>query len=109
MSRDDPQVRLALADDVERAIGILRTREPVWHLGVVGVDPAHQRQGLGRAVIAPGLAAADEDGAPAYLETQDPVNVSFYEGLGFDVIAEMDLPDNGPKHWAMRRPPRPEH
>jgi GNAT superfamily N-acetyltransferase len=88
----------------ERAMRLLRPRERVWFLGVVGVDPARQGLGLGRAVITPGLQAADADGVPAFLETQDPANVPFYESLGFDVLAELDLPDNGPKHWAMGRP-----
>ena len=56
-------------------------------------------------MIAPGLAAADEDNSPAFLETQDPANVPFYESLGFEVIAEVDLPRNGPKHWPMHRTP----
>jgi GNAT superfamily N-acetyltransferase len=93
--------RAQVAATYERAMGILRPRGPVWF---VGVDPARQGQGLGRAVITPGLQAADADDVPAFLETQDSANVPFYESLGFDVIGELDLPDNGPKHWAMRRP-----
>jgi GNAT superfamily N-acetyltransferase len=96
--------RAQVAATYERAMGLLRPREPVWFLSVVGVDPARQGQGLGRAVIAPGLRAADADDVPAFVETQDPANLPFYESLGFDVLAELDLPDNGPKHWAMRRP-----
>jgi hypothetical protein len=88
-------------------MGLFRPREPVWFLGVIGVDPARQGQGLGRAVITPGLQTADADDVPTFLETQDPANVPFYESLGFDVVAELDLPDNGPKHWAMRRPRAP--
>lgn len=95
--------RADLASQYGQALGILRPREPVWTLIVVGVDPAHQRQGLGRAVLAPGLAAADADQLPAFLETQDPANVAFYETLGFEVIAELDLPENGPRHWSMYR------
>jgi GNAT superfamily N-acetyltransferase len=96
--------RAQVAATYERAMGLFRPREPVWFLGIVGVDPARQGQGLGRAVITPGLRAAEADGVPAFLETQDPANVPFYESLGFEVLAELDLPDNGPKHWAMRRP-----
>ena len=96
--------RAGLAATYEQAMGILRPREPVWFLNVVGVEPTRQGQGLGRAVITPGLQAADADDAPAFLETQDPANVAFYEHLGFDVIAELHLPGNGPVHWAMWRP-----
>jgi ribosomal protein S18 acetylase RimI-like enzyme len=98
--------RAEVAAKYEQAMAIFRPHPPVWFLGVVGVDPDQQGQGLGRAVIAPGLAAADEDDSPAFLETQDPANVGFYESLGFEVVAELDLPANGPKHWAMHRRPQ---
>jgi GNAT superfamily N-acetyltransferase len=98
--------RSAVAAEYEQAMGIFRPREPIWFLGVLGVDPGHQGRGLGRAVLAPGLEAADAADSPAFLETQDPANVGFYESLGFRVLVELDLPHGGPRHWAMRRPPR---
>lgn len=100
--------RAAVAAQYEQAMGMFRPVSPVWFLAIAGVDPGRQGQGLGSAVIAPGLAAADEERSPAFLETQDPANVSFYESLGFEVLAELDLPHNGPKHWAMHRPATPE-
>jgi GNAT superfamily N-acetyltransferase len=96
--------RAALAAECEQAMGIFRPREPVWFLAVVGVDPDRQFQGLGRAVITPGLAAADAEHSPAFLETQDPANLAFYESLGFTVVAELELPHRGPIHYAMYRP-----
>ncbi|WP_306363678.1 GNAT family N-acetyltransferase [Nocardia sp. CC227C] len=83
-----------------------RPAEPVWGLAVVGVHPDHRGRGLGRAVIAPGLAAADTEHVPAFLETQDPTNVPFYESLGFETIGHVRLPEDGSPHWAMLRPPR---
>lgn len=83
-----------------------RPAEPVWFLGSVGVLPRRQGQGLGRSVIAPGLAAADEAEVPAFLETSTPANVEFYRRLGFEVTAEVKLPDDGPLTWAMLRPVR---
>ena len=97
--------RAALAKECEQAMGIFRPREPVWFLAVVGVDPDHQHHGLGRAVIAPGLAAADAEHSPAFTETVEPGNITFYESLGFTVTAELELPHRGPIHYAMYRPP----
>lgn len=86
-----------------------RPLEPAWFLGTVGVRPSAQGRGLGRAVIEPGLAAADADGVPAFLETSTEANVRVYEALGFEITAEYDLPDGGPRTWAMlRRPTRTE-
>jgi predicted N-acetyltransferase YhbS len=78
---------------------------PVWLLALAAVDPDRQRQGLGHAVIEPGLAIADAAHSPTFVETQDPANVGFYESLGFTVIAELELPHNGPMHYALYRPP----
>jgi GNAT superfamily N-acetyltransferase len=96
--------RAALAAEYEEAMGIFRPREPIWFLGLVGVDPDLQHQGLGRAVIAPGLSAADQDHSPAFLETQVPGNLPFYESLGFVTVAELQLPHDGPIHYALYRP-----
>ena len=98
--------RAAQSERVERALQPYRPRRPVWFLGSVGVRPGRQGRGLGTAVIAPGLAAADADGVPAFLETSLPGNVEFYRRLGFEVTAEVMLPDDGPVTWAMERPAR---
>ncbi|MGC4938420.1 GNAT family N-acetyltransferase [Kribbella sp. DT2] len=92
---------------VGRAMAVLRPTEPLWILGMVGVDPHHQGQGLGRAVIAPGLACADEEHSPVFLETQTATNVTFYESLGFEVLGKIELPSNGPTNWAMYRKAQP--
>ncbi|TDD30114.1 GNAT family N-acetyltransferase [Kribbella turkmenica] len=96
--------RAALAAEYEQAMGIFRPQSPVWFLALVGVDPSRQQQGLGRAVINPGLAAADAEHSPAFVETQEPANLTFYESLGFTVVAELELPHRGPIHYAMYRP-----
>jgi ribosomal protein S18 acetylase RimI-like enzyme len=99
--------RASIAAEYGQAMGIFRPRVPLWLLAILGVDPDHQRRGLGRAVVAAGLAAADREHFPAFLETQDPANITFYESLGFTVTAELELPHNGPMHYAMYRPPAP--
>lgn len=77
----------------------------MWFLGTIGVDPAHQGKGLGRAVIEPGIMAAEKAGVPAYLETSTEANVRFYRRLGFEVTAEVELPGDGPRTWTMIRRP----
>ena len=79
-------------------------REPHWYLFVLGVDPASQGRGLGRALVAPVLARCDRDGVPAYLETSKEENLGFYTSLGFAVVGEHRIPD-GPPVWFLRRPP----
>ncbi|WP_085999025.1 GNAT family N-acetyltransferase [Nocardia higoensis] len=98
--------RAAAQDAAEAALAPHRPTEPVWFLGTVGVDPARQGAGLGRAVLAPGIAAAEAAGVPAFLETTGERNRRFYERLGFRVVATVTIPDDGPTTLAMLREPR---
>lgn len=86
-------------------MGAAHPEEPHWHLTLLGVDPRHQRQGLGSALIAPMLAMFDRDGAVAYLEASRPENVPFYERHGFEVRREIQA-GSSPTLFAMVREPR---
>lgn len=76
--------------------------EPFWYLHIAACHPAHQGRGLGRAIIAAGLARSD--GLPVYLETANRQNLSFYQSLGFRVSDEWCVPGCGPRFWSMIRP-----
>ncbi|MFF0740765.1 GNAT family N-acetyltransferase [Streptomyces sp. NPDC004111] len=98
--------RAAAFASAERAIAPHRPQEPVWFLNTVAVAPEAQGRGLGGAVLTPGIEAASLAGHPAFLETSSERNVAFYEGLGFRVTADIELPDGGPRTWCLRRDPR---
>lgn len=78
---------------------------PHWYLSALGVDPEHQRQGIGTALLQLVLDRADADAAPAYLETATAHNVLLYERHGFDVVEELILPRTDVRGWLMLRPP----
>ncbi len=59
---------------------------PHWYLPWFGVDPALQGQGVGSVLMTQCLAIVDEDKLPAYLETPNPRNISFYVRHGFEVV-----------------------
>ncbi len=96
--------RLAQQQSAEAAMAQHRPIKPAWFLASVGVHPDRQGRGLGRAVLTPGIEAAVAEGVPAFLETSDANNVRLYERLGFRVTADFELPDDGPRTWAMTRP-----
>jgi ribosomal protein S18 acetylase RimI-like enzyme len=73
-----------------------------WYLATLGVEPARQGRGVGRALLGAWLAQVDEDGGRAYLETDAPRNVSFYERAGFGTRAEIRV--LGVPVWLMERP-----
>jgi ribosomal protein S18 acetylase RimI-like enzyme len=63
--------------------------EPHWYLPMIGVDPAHQGEGVGAALMTEALKAVDRDGLIAYLESSNPRNISLYQRYGFEVIGEI--------------------
>ena len=73
-----------------------------WYVMVVGITPEAQGKGLGRALLQPMIDRADAAGQPCYLETAHPTNVAFYEGLGFDRVAEIVEPRSGVRFWTFR-------
>jgi ribosomal protein S18 acetylase RimI-like enzyme len=79
--------------------------EPHWYLFMLGVDPLYQGQGLGGKILAGGLARADQDGLPCYLETNNPRAVRFYQIHGFRLLAEEASGLAGVTLWPMRREP----
>lgn len=56
-----------------------------WYLPWFGVARALQGRGLGGQLMHHCLAAVDETGLPAYLETPNPRTIPFYERAGFAV------------------------
>ena len=101
-----PFVKFMTANETMDKIHKARVPEPHWYLVVVGVDPELQGQGVGSAIVREGLAPADQESKPCYLETSEHSNLAFYERLGFVVLKEATLGKGGPKAWAMRRDPR---
>ena len=84
----------------------LHPKDPHVYLAVVGVREEGRGQGLGSALIAPGLQHADSLGLPCYLESSNELNVPLYERHGFKVTREFAFPGGGPTAWLMWREPQ---
>ena len=76
--------------------------EPCWFMDLVAVHPTARSRGLGSQLVEHGLSLAQADGLPAFLETAQLANVSYYERFGFGVVGEEQAPDGGPTIWFMR-------
>lgn len=74
-----------------------------WTLELIGIDPSAQGQGVGRVLMARGLAQADAAECPVFLASSNPANLSFYTRLGFALLAEVRSGDVPPV-FAMVRP-----
>ena len=80
--------------------------EPHWYLEALGAVPAARGTSVGPRVVQPVLDACDRDGLPAYLESSNPRNWTFYERLGFVRGEPLPVPAGCPLLVPMRREPR---
>ena len=86
-------------------LGQSHPEEPHWYLAFVGIEPDRQRRGLGRILLAPIIARADQAGVACYLETPFPDTRSFYRRLGFEDTDELRPVTDAPTIWTMTRAP----
>lgn len=100
----------ALASLEQLAVGCLRFERQSGYLIVrrVAVDPAWQRQGIGKALMTWIHDYACAQGYPqirAGVRRQLPGNLRFYQQLGYQVIAEHSHPGYAEVTWVeMARP-----
>jgi ribosomal protein S18 acetylase RimI-like enzyme len=78
--------------------------EPHWYLPFIAVEPRHQGNGLGAALLRAQLAICDDAQLPACLDSTNPRNRPLYERHGFEAVAEIKLGDCPPIVPMLRRP-----
>ena len=74
-----------------------------YYVAYIGVDPAFHGRALGSTLLSHLTHRADAEQVGCYLETADPRTVSFYQRLGFEIIANKII--IGLPVWFMWRPP----
>lgn len=77
---------------------------PHLYLALLGVPREHRREGLATALLAPGLALANERGWPAYVEAGSDEAAAFYETAGFSITGTVQLPTAPAVHLMWREP-----
>jgi GNAT superfamily N-acetyltransferase len=92
---------------VEEALEWEAASEDGWYLRAHGVDPRHQRRGIGARLLAPILEAADSHGVTCALHTANPESRAFYERFGFVAVDPLHpVIPGGPAYLRMRRHPQ---
>lgn len=87
--------------EVER----VHPREPHYYLRLLGCDPSMQGKGIGAALLAPMMARLDAEKMPAYLESSNDKNLTFYRRHGFETMSVVQT-SLGPHVTRMWREPR---
>ncbi|WP_316042335.1 hypothetical protein [Nocardiopsis sp. CNR-923] len=70
---------------------------------MLGTDPVARGTGVGARLLCEGLARADADAVPVYLETTNPANIGYYEHHDFRVVRAVNQP-SAPPAYCMLRP-----
>jgi GNAT superfamily N-acetyltransferase len=80
---------------------------PHHHLNMIGVQPSHMGQGLGRKLleVVHQMSDADDGSAGVSLGTEAPHNLPFYEYLGYRQLGHAVV-GPGLETWAFFRPAR---
>jgi ribosomal protein S18 acetylase RimI-like enzyme len=77
---------------------------PHWYLPWFGVDGGRQGNGVGSELMRGCLEFVDQEHMPAYLETPNARNISFYERHGFEVTGTSQAGACPPLYSMLRRP-----
>jgi GNAT superfamily N-acetyltransferase len=88
-------IGLRRVPELVRYVGELahgRPEEPHWYLSMLGTDPVARGTGVGSRLLRAGLARADADGVPVYLETMYSANLAYFEKFGFRVVRVLNDP-----------------
>ncbi|MEU3016313.1 GNAT family N-acetyltransferase [Nocardiopsis sp. NPDC007018] len=99
-------VGLARLPEMLRYMMELRASSPEeahWYLSSLGTAPAARGTGVGSRLLRAGLAQADADGVPVYLETMNSANIGYYERYDFRVVRAINDPAF-PSTYCMLRP-----
>jgi GNAT superfamily N-acetyltransferase len=94
---------LRFLSEVDKAHHAVET--PHMYLAILGSEPLYRGAGAGSAVLQPVLDRCDEQGVPAYLETQKESNLAYYARHGFDVVQKLEV-HGVPPIWTLFRKPR---
>ena len=88
------------------AVEKARPRDDHWYLSLLATDPMAWRRGVGTGLMEPSLETVDQDGLPAYVETQKEANLAYYRRFGFEETSRLTPSPGGPPLFTMTRPVR---
>ncbi|KAM5384608.1 hypothetical protein ACJZ2D_001353 [Fusarium nematophilum] len=94
------EMKKVLGGDSAKHFGQKGTKD-VWHLEMLGVDPNHQRRGIGKMLLKWALEEAEKLGEDCYL-VATPAGLPLYRAIGFEELDVLQL-FGVPHHSMMKR------
>ena len=89
-----------------KAMDAHHPKERHLYLFTIGTRKANRGQGLGKLMMSPMTAIADQARLPCYLENSNPMNTGFYRSHGFERVEMFEVGPGAPPMEAMWREPR---
>ncbi|PTB38301.1 uncharacterized protein TrAFT101_011593 [Trichoderma asperellum] len=83
------ELQAILKEDHRASFGD-RELKDVWHLDMIGVDPLHQRRGIGKGLLTWGMRQATKAGRDCYLMAT-PQGRPLYEAFGFEIVRPLNM------------------
>ncbi|PNP39987.1 hypothetical protein TGAMA5MH_08253 [Trichoderma gamsii] len=83
------ELKSILKEDHKASFGD-RELKDVWHLDMIGVDPLHQRRGIGKALLTWGMRQATKAGRDCYLMAT-PQGRPLYEAFGWEIVRPLNM------------------
>ncbi|KAM0451841.1 hypothetical protein ACHAO4_005798 [Trichoderma viride] len=83
------ELKSILKEDHKASFGD-RGLKDVWHLDMIGVDPLHQRRGIGKALLTWGMRQATKAGRDCYLMAT-PQGRPLYEAFGWEIVRPLNM------------------
>lgn len=99
VARFEASLEGVVLDDLMALFGQMEDAHPtypLWYLPWFGVEVAVQGQGRGSTLMRPCLDMVDSQHLPAYLDSTNPRNLSFYERHGFEVTGRWQAGSSPP-------------
>ena len=96
--------RMEALSTLFNACDAYRPSAPHWSMELSAVAPDAQNRGVGSALMNHGLREAKAAGVPVFIVSSNPMNLPFYQRLGFDLCAKVCLPDMPPLFPMVRCP-----
>ncbi|MCR8744068.1 GNAT family N-acetyltransferase [Romboutsia lituseburensis] len=81
----------------------LYMRDNFIKISLIGINPIYQNKGYGSHMIKYILKQIEGQNISCYLETQNFINLNFYEKLGFKILETGNMPVENVSYWCMMK------